>query len=94
MFLWQEAIMRTVASHSVLIAGRYTSVSLEKPFWDCLREIAEQRGKSLNQLIASSEAKRNEGNLSSAIRLFVLRDHQRRMRKMRWRGCQPQSSGR
>jgi len=56
---------------SVLIAGHRTSVSLEDPFWDELARIAATRGLSINQLIAEVDAGR-DGNLSSALRVFVL----------------------
>jgi predicted DNA-binding ribbon-helix-helix protein len=56
---------------SVLIAGHATSFSLEEPFWRDLAAIAKQRGLSLNALVASIDAERS-GNLSSALRLFVL----------------------
>ncbi len=56
---------------SVTIAGHATSVSLEEAFWDALRTIADQRGMSLNALVAQIDRAR-EGNLSSAIRVFVL----------------------
>jgi predicted DNA-binding ribbon-helix-helix protein len=56
---------------SVIIAGHATSVSLEEAFWEELRRIGEARGMSLNQLVADIDAGR-QGNLSSAIRLFVL----------------------
>lgn len=56
---------------SVLIAGHPTSVSLEDEFWTALKEIAEARGVSLNRLIAEIDRERS-GNLSSAVRLFVL----------------------
>ena len=58
---------------SVLIAGHATSVSLEVEFWDALRQIAARRGSSLNALVASVDAGR-QGNLSSALRVFVLRE--------------------
>jgi len=60
-----------LAKRSVTIAGHRTSVSLEQPFWDALREIAERRGVSLNALVEEVDRKR-EGNLSSALRVFVL----------------------
>ncbi len=60
---------------SVVIAGHATSVSLEAAFWDALKDIATRRGTSLNALVASVDAGR-QGNLSSALRLFVLRDLQ------------------
>jgi predicted DNA-binding ribbon-helix-helix protein len=59
--------------HSLVIAGHATSVSLEPEFWDALKEIAEKRGLSLAALVAEIDAGRAE-NLSSALRLFVLRD--------------------
>jgi len=60
-----------LAKRSVTIAGHRTSVSLEQPFWDALREIAERRDVSLNALVEQVDRKR-EGNLSSALRVFVL----------------------
>lgn len=57
---------------SVIIAGHPSSVSLEPEFWEALRDIAEQRGVSLNQLVTEIDSTRT-GNLSSAIRVFVLR---------------------
>ena len=56
---------------SVVIAGHRTSLSLEQPFWDALKEIASGRGVSLARLLAEIDASR-QGNLSSAARLFVL----------------------
>jgi predicted DNA-binding ribbon-helix-helix protein len=56
---------------SVTIAGHATSLSLEEPFWTALREVARRRGLSLNALVASVDAQR-PGNLSSALRVFVL----------------------
>ena len=56
---------------SVRIAGHATSVSLESAFWEALGEIAARRRMSLNALLSAIDAERG-GNLSSAIRLFVL----------------------
>ena len=57
--------------HAVLIAGHRTSVSLEDGFWEALTAIARARGLSLNRLIGEIDRNR-AGNLSSAIRVFVL----------------------
>ncbi len=57
--------------HSVMIAGHRTSISLETAFWRALLDIAKIRGVSANQLITGIDRER-QGNLSSAIRLFVL----------------------
>ena len=56
---------------SVVIAGHRTSVSLENAFWDGLKTIAGQRGETVNQIVTKIDGQRS-GNLSSAIRLFVL----------------------
>lgn len=56
---------------SVLIAGHPTSVSLEAEFWDALKALAGERGLSVAGLIAEIDEGR-QGNLSSAIRVFVL----------------------
>lgn len=57
---------------SVKIAGHATSVTLEDEFWEALGEISARRGVSLNQIIAEIDSGRS-GNLSSAIRVFVLK---------------------
>ena len=59
--------------HSVMIAGHRTSISLEPEFWDALREIAKTRKETLSFLITQIDAHR-DGNLSSALRVFVLRE--------------------
>ena len=61
-----------VTKRSVMIAGHRTSVSLEDPFWEALREIAEARDQSVQALIGTIDAGREGQNLSSAIRVFVL----------------------
>jgi predicted DNA-binding ribbon-helix-helix protein len=60
-----------VVKRSVRIAGHATSVSLEAAFWQGLHDIAALRGLSVNALLTAIDAGRS-GNLSSAIRLFVL----------------------
>ena len=65
-----------VVKRSIVIAGHKTSVSLEDAFWKCLKEIASGRDVTLSDLVATIDSERRHGNLSSAIRLFVL-DHYR-----------------
>ena len=65
-----------VVKRSIVIAGHKTSVSLEDAFWRGLKEIAGDRDITLSDLVASIDTDRRHGNLSSAIRLFVL-DHYR-----------------
>ena len=63
-----------VVKRSIVIAGHKTSVSLEDAFWGGLKDIAGTRNMTLSELVASIDADRRQGNLSSAIRLYVL-DH-------------------
>ena len=62
-----------IKKRSVVISGHRTSISLENVFWRLLRAIAADRGISVNQLVTEIDRKR-KGNLSSAIRTYVLLD--------------------
>jgi predicted DNA-binding ribbon-helix-helix protein len=66
-------VSKRATKRSITIADHKTSVSLEKEFWDCLTEIAVERGLSLGAPVAAIDADRQHANLSSAIRIFVLR---------------------
>ena len=61
-----------VVKRSIVVAGHKTSVSLEDAFWQGLKEIADEKDLTLSELVATIDTGRNRGNLSSAIRLFVL----------------------
>jgi predicted DNA-binding ribbon-helix-helix protein len=67
-----KTAMRSITKRSVVIAGHKTSVSLEDAFWSALKEVAAQRDMTLSELVGAIDADREHGNLSSAIRLFVL----------------------
>jgi predicted DNA-binding ribbon-helix-helix protein len=60
-----------VVKRSVVIDGHKTSVSLEDAFWRDLKNIAHTQQATMSELVARIDETR-EGNLSSAIRLFVL----------------------
>jgi predicted DNA-binding ribbon-helix-helix protein len=62
----------SVVKRSIVVAGHKTSVSLEDAFWKGLKEIAGGRDVTLSDLVAAIDSERQQGNLSSAIRLFVL----------------------
>jgi predicted DNA-binding ribbon-helix-helix protein len=62
----------SVIKRSIQIGGRLTSVSLEDAFWDALWEIAIVRNITISDLVSRIDKERQRGNLSSAIRLFVL----------------------
>ena len=61
----------SLRKRSVTVAGHATSFSLEEEFCQDLHRIAQQRNLSLNALVSSIDASR-AGNLSSALRVFVL----------------------
>lgn len=62
-----------VTKRSLSIAGHRTSVSLEDAFWTGLRDIAATRGLAVAGLVAEIDRGRGGANLSSAIRVHVLR---------------------
>ena len=67
----KEFLNSSVIKRSVMISGHATSVSIEQPFWDELARLAKKDGKSLNTLISEIDDL-SSGNLSSALRLFVI----------------------
>ena len=70
--------MRTspIAKRSITIGGHKTSVSLERDFWNALKLIAVAKGQTVSQLIAAVDDARDHGNLSSALRVFVILHYQ------------------
>jgi predicted DNA-binding ribbon-helix-helix protein len=65
---WGVIVKSLVVKRSVVVAGHKTSVTLEDAFWSGLKEIAGRR----NITVGAIDSERRHGNLSSAIRLFVL----------------------
>jgi predicted DNA-binding ribbon-helix-helix protein len=63
-----------VVKRSIVVGGHKTSVSLEEAFWSSMKEISAARRIALSELVREINTNRQHGNLSSAIRLFVL-DH-------------------
>jgi len=74
-----------ITKRSVMVKNHKTSVTLEDDFWQALHEIARLHRVSLSRLISSIDADREFANLSSAIRLFILKffkEEQARRRPM------------
>jgi predicted DNA-binding ribbon-helix-helix protein len=61
---------------SLTIAGHRTSIALEPEFWAALEELAAKRSMRLASLIEEIDRSREGPNLSSALRVAVLRDAQ------------------
>ena len=70
----------TVMKRSIVLAGHKTSVSLEDAFWEGLKDIAKTKRKTLSDLVSGIDLDRERGNLSSALRLFVLNHYEREQR--------------
>ena len=66
------SVKSPVVKRSIVLQGHKTSVSLEDEFWKGLKEIAGKRLITLSVLVDGIDANRQQGNLSSALRLFVL----------------------
>lgn len=66
--------MTRPVKRSFSIHGHRTSISLEAPFWDALKEAAQREGYSLAALIAAIDDARGAGagGLSTAVRIWIL----------------------
>jgi predicted DNA-binding ribbon-helix-helix protein len=62
----------SIRKRSIVVGGHKTSISLEDAFWNDMKMIAREREVTLSELVSSIDVSRVHGNLSSAIRLFVL----------------------
>ncbi len=69
--------MTRPVKRSFSIRGHRTSISLEEPFWDALREAATRERLSLAALIARIDESRGNAGLSSAVRVWILEDVRR-----------------
>jgi predicted DNA-binding ribbon-helix-helix protein len=67
-----------IVRHSINLGGHLTSISLEDEFWQSLRDIAASQRLSLRNLVSKIDLERKHGNLSSAVRLFVLNHYKQR----------------
>jgi predicted DNA-binding ribbon-helix-helix protein len=70
--LLEKIMPSTIVKRSIVVAGHQTSVSLEDAFWNGLKEIGKHHNRTLSDLVDDINGQRQYGNLSSAIRLFVL----------------------
>jgi predicted DNA-binding ribbon-helix-helix protein len=71
-----------VVKRSIVVGGHKTSVSLEEAFWQGLKEIAGKRHVTLSALVGRIDEERQQGNLSSVLRLFVLEFYRSRAPKI------------
>jgi len=64
---------------SFSLRGHQTSISLEQPFWDALKDAAEKEGKTPAAIVAEIDEARGNSGLSGAVRMWIL-DYYRRRR--------------
>ena len=76
----------SVVKRSIVLAGNKTSVSLEDAFWRALKEIACGRQITVSNLVSEIDSERQQSNLSSAIRLFVLDFHRGQLADLKGHG--------
>ena len=70
------------AKRSLTLKGHRTSVSLEDPFWSAFRCMAQAEAIGINALAERIDAARDaDTGLATAIRLAVLDDLERRLRR-------------
>jgi predicted DNA-binding ribbon-helix-helix protein len=67
-----------VVKRSVIINNHKTSVSVEDLFWGSLKRIAAESEVTISELVGRIDRERGAGNLSSALRTFVLGYYRRR----------------
>jgi predicted DNA-binding ribbon-helix-helix protein len=65
-----------MAHHTIKLHGHQTSLNIEEAFWTALQGIAAEQGVGVSSLIARIEQHHQDSNLSSAVRVFVLRHYQ------------------
>ncbi|WP_421759465.1 ribbon-helix-helix domain-containing protein [Devosia sp.] len=63
---------------SLTIAGHRTSIALEPEFWEAAEALALSRGLPLATLIREIDEAREAPNLSSAVRVAILKSLQDR----------------
>jgi predicted DNA-binding ribbon-helix-helix protein len=78
-------MQRAVKKRALVVGGRHTSVSLEDAFLKGVREIATERGLTVAGMVELIDAGREQNNLSSAVRLFVLGFYRERVAELRQR---------
>lgn len=72
-----------IEKRSVVLRGQKTSISLEEPFWQELRDVAEGRHISISALVAEVDDQRKNANLSSALRVYIFENIKSKLRAAR-----------
>ncbi len=70
--------MTRPVKRSFAIKGHRTSISLEAPFWEALKDAAKEDGIALSALVAEIDSGRGTSGLSSAVRIWLLNRYKAR----------------
>ncbi len=81
-----QASQHRPVKRSFALQGHRTSISLEQPFWEALKEAAALEGLSLAALVARIDENRNGCGLSGAVRIWILDYVRRRAAVMSYEG--------
>ncbi|MDX2307564.1 MAG: ribbon-helix-helix domain-containing protein [Hyphomicrobium sp.] len=77
--------MRPV-KRSFSLNGHRTSISLEEPFWEALREAADREGVPTAVLVSRIDEGRKGSGLSGAVRIWILDYFRNRSRQRSYDG--------
>jgi len=72
-------VQSQVRKQAVEINGKPSSISLENEFYAALCKLAHARGLNIQDFVGQIAAKKTQKNLSSELRLTVLRELQRQI---------------
>jgi predicted DNA-binding ribbon-helix-helix protein len=80
---YRQGLDTAIRKRSISHGGKKTSVSLEDEFWRALHQVAAESDLSVTDVVGEIDRDRGCSNLSSAIRLFVLRYYMRQQKDSR-----------
>ena len=64
---------KVYAGRGITLADRRTTLRLEPEFWSALEEIAKRLGRTIGEIATEVDMSRRGENLSSAVRVYILR---------------------
>jgi predicted DNA-binding ribbon-helix-helix protein len=67
-----ERAVSTLISRNITVAGRRTSIRLERAMWDALEELCARQRMTPNQVATELDRHACESTLTASIRVYVL----------------------
>jgi predicted DNA-binding ribbon-helix-helix protein len=78
----------------IRVDGHRTSVRLEEPLWQALREIAAEDGLTVNEVCSRVHRFRRDGTFTSALRVYIVDRIRDRVQARRGQAVQAASTAR